>query len=45
MEATLALEFDCTAADIAKACHAHPGYAEALKEAAMIAAFGQPIHS
>ena len=42
-EAALAMEFGATSEDIAYTCHAHPTYAEALKEAAM-AVQGLPIH-
>ena len=34
-EAVIAMEFGASAEDIARTCHAHPGLAEALKEAAM----------
>ena len=34
-EATLAMEFDASAEDIAMTCHAHPTLSEALKEAAL----------
>jgi len=42
-EACVAMEFGATSEDIAYTCHAHPTYAEALKEAAM-AVTGKPIH-
>jgi len=42
-EAALAMEFGATSEDIAYTSHAHPTYAEALKEAAM-AVQGKPIH-
>ena len=42
-EACVAMEFGATSEDIAYTCHAHPTYAEALKEAAM-AVTGQAIH-
>ena len=42
-EAVTAMEFGATSEDIAYTCHAHPTYAEALKEAAM-AVTGKPIH-
>lgn len=42
-EATLAMEMQASAEDIARTCHAHPTHSEALKEAAM-AAFSKPIH-
>lgn len=34
-EATLAMEFDASAEDIAMTCHAHPTLSEAIKEAAL----------
>src|SRR5690606_22988029 len=34
-EAAVAIEFGASAEDVARACHAHPTLAEALKEAAM----------
>ena len=43
-EATIVLEYNGTAEDIARTCHAHPTLAEALKEAAM-AVDGRAIHS
>jgi len=42
-EAAVAMAFHASAEDIARASHAHPTLAEALKEAAM-AADGKPIH-
>ena len=42
-EVVLAMEFDGSAEDIARTCHAHPTHSEALKEAAM-AVQGKPIH-
>ena len=36
-EAVVAMEFRASAEDIARICHAHPTYTEALKEAAMAA--------
>ncbi|MDX1580873.1 MAG: dihydrolipoyl dehydrogenase, partial [Alphaproteobacteria bacterium] len=42
-EATLAMEFDASAEDIALTCHAHPTLSEAMKEAAM-AVEGNQIH-
>ncbi|MCW9033240.1 MAG: dihydrolipoyl dehydrogenase [Rhodospirillales bacterium] len=35
MEAAVCMEFGGSAEDLARTCHAHPGYGEALKEAAM----------
>lgn len=43
-EAVVVMEFDGTAEDIARTCHAHPTLAEAVKEAAL-AAEGRVIHS
>jgi dihydrolipoamide dehydrogenase len=34
-EAAVSIEFGASAEDIARACHAHPTLAEALKEAAL----------
>lgn len=42
-QAAQAMEFGATSEDIAYTCHAHPTYAEALKEAAM-SVLGKPIH-
>ncbi|MCX7353737.1 MAG: dihydrolipoyl dehydrogenase [Alphaproteobacteria bacterium] len=42
-ECTLAMEFGGAAEDIARSCHAHPTYNEAVKEAAL-AVDGRPIH-
>jgi dihydrolipoamide dehydrogenase len=42
-EAVLAMEYNASAEDIARTCHAHPTTAEALKEAAMLA-WNKPIH-
>lgn len=43
-EAVLAQEYGASAEDVARACHAHPTCAEALKEANVAAAFGKPIN-
>jgi dihydrolipoamide dehydrogenase len=43
-EAVVAMEFGATSEDLARASHAHPTLAEALKEAAL-AVDGRPIHS
>ena len=43
-EAAVAIEFGASAEDLARACHAHPTLAEAVKEAAL-AAGGRAIHS
>lgn len=42
-QAVQAIEFGATSEDIAYTCHAHPTYAEALKEASM-SVKGSPIH-
>lgn len=42
-EIVLAMEFDGTAEDIARTCHAHPTLSEAVKEAAL-AVHKRPIH-
>jgi dihydrolipoamide dehydrogenase len=42
-EATMAMEYSASSEDIARTCHAHPTFSEALKEAAW-AAFSSPIH-
>ncbi len=44
-EYCVAMEFGAAAEDVARTCHAHPTLSEALREAAMAAAFGKPIHS
>ena len=43
-EAVVAMEFRASAEDIARICHAHPTYTEALKEAAMAASENRAIH-
>ncbi len=43
-EAAAAMEFGASSEDLARACHAHPTLAEALKEAAL-AVDGRAIHS
>ena len=43
-EVAVAMEFGASAEDLARTCHAHPTVEEAVKEAAMAAAFGKPIH-
>ena len=42
-EMSLAMEFGASAEDIARTCHAHPTYTEAIKEAAL-AVDKRPIH-
>ncbi|MGO4875856.1 dihydrolipoyl dehydrogenase [Pedobacter psychrotolerans] len=43
-EAVIAMEFRASAEDIARTCHAHPTYTEALKEAALAATENRAIH-
>ncbi|HEU4496600.1 MAG TPA: dihydrolipoyl dehydrogenase, partial [Flavobacterium sp.] len=43
-EAVTAMEFKASAEDISRMSHAHPTYAEAMKEAALAAADNRPIH-
>jgi len=43
-EAVLAMEFGASSEDIARTCHAHPTYSEAIKEAAL-SVDKRPIHS
>ena len=43
-EAVMAMEFRASAEDIARVCHAHPTYTEAVKEAALDATAGRPLH-
>ena len=43
-EMALAMEFGASAEDIARTCHAHPTYSEAIKEAAL-AVENRTIHS
>lgn len=45
MEATVAMEYRASAEDIARICHGHPTYTEAIKEAAMDATSKRSIHS
>ncbi|MDA0951205.1 MAG: dihydrolipoyl dehydrogenase, partial [Proteobacteria bacterium] len=42
-EAAVAMEFGASAEDVARTCHAHPTFSEAVKEAAL-AAGGRAIH-
>ena len=44
-EAVVAMEFRASAEDIARISHAHPTYAEAVKEAALAATDNRSIHS
>jgi len=43
-EAVTAMEFRASAEDIARMSHAHPTYAEAIKEAALAATENRPLH-
>ena len=43
-EAVVAMEFRASAEDMARMSHAHPTYAEAVKEAALAATENRPIH-
>ena len=43
-EAVTAMEFRASAEDIARMSHAHPTYAEAMKEAALAATDNRPLH-
>jgi dihydrolipoamide dehydrogenase len=45
MEAVVAMEFRASAEDIARICHGHPTYTEAVKEAALAATANRSIHS
>ena len=43
-EMCIAMEFGASAEDIARTCHAHPTFSEAVKEAAL-SVDKRPIHS
>jgi dihydrolipoamide dehydrogenase len=43
-EAVVAMEFRASAEDIARICHAHPTFSEAVKEAALAATDNRAIH-
>lgn len=45
MEAVMAMEFRASAEDIARVCHGHPSYTEAVKEAALDATGKRAIHA
>ena len=45
MEAAVAMEYRASAEDLARICHGHPTYAEAVKEAAKAAWDGKPLNS
>jgi dihydrolipoamide dehydrogenase len=44
-EICVAMEFGASAEDVARTCHAHPTFSEAVREAAMAAGLGAPIHA
>ena len=44
MEAVVAMEYRASAEDIARICHPHPTYSEAVKEAAMAATDNRAMH-
>ncbi len=44
MEAVVAMEYRASAEDIARICHPHPTYSEAVKEAALAATENRPLH-
>lgn len=44
MEAVALMEFGASAEDMARICHPHPTYSEALKEAALQATDQRAIH-
>ena len=43
-EAVTAMEFRASAEDMSRMSHAHPTYAEAVKEAALAATDNRPLH-
>ena len=45
MEAAVAMEFRASAEDLARICHGHPTYSEAVKEAAKAAWDGMPLNA
>ena len=44
MEAVVAMEYRASAEDIARICHPHPTYSEAVKEASLSATENRPLH-
>jgi dihydrolipoamide dehydrogenase len=44
MEAVVAMEYRASAEDIARICHPHPTYSEAVKEAALAATDNRALH-
>lgn len=45
MEAAVAMEYRASAEDVARICHGHPTYSEAIKEAAKAAWDGMPLNA
>ena len=45
MEAAVAMEYRASAEDLARICHGHPTYSEAVKEAAKAAWDGKPLNA
>ena len=43
-EMVLAMSFGASSEDVARICHPHPGFSEAIGEAAKAGAFGKAIH-
>eukprot|EP00199_Chlamydomonas_sp_CCMP681_P000613 CAMPEP_0119107506 /NCGR_PEP_ID=MMETSP1180-20130426/10608_1 /TAXON_ID=3052 ORGANISM="Chlamydomonas cf sp, Strain CCMP681" /NCGR_SAMPLE_ID=MMETSP1180 /ASSEMBLY_ACC=CAM_ASM_000741 /LENGTH=501 /DNA_ID=CAMNT_0007093007 /DNA_START=22 /DNA_END=1527 /DNA_ORIENTATION=+ len=43
-EVVVAMEYGASTEDLARTCHGHPTLSEAVKEAALAAAFGKAIH-
>ena len=43
MEPVLGMEYGASGEDIARTCHAHPGFGEAIKEACL-ATYGKTIN-
>ncbi len=43
--AAIAMKYGASDKDLASVCTSHPTYSEALKEAAMMSAYGKPIHA
>jgi dihydrolipoamide dehydrogenase len=44
MEAAVAMEFRASAEDIARICHGHPTFTEAIKEACLAATDNRAMH-
>jgi dihydrolipoamide dehydrogenase len=44
MEAVVAMEYRASAEDIARICHPHPTYTEAVREAALDATAKRALH-